>query len=122
MVADPERAIGEALLDQRNLAGIGNLYKAEVCFLQGVSPWTPVRSVADLARLVERARLLLERNKHHPQQVTTGDTRRGHQHWVYRRDGQPCRRCGTTIRQGEQGDPGLQRATYWCPHCQPGLT
>jgi endonuclease-8 len=118
----PQRAVGEALLDQRNLAGIGNLYKAEVCFLQGVSPWTPVRSVADLARLVERARLLLERNKHHPQQVTTGDTRRGHQHWVYRRDGQPCRRCGTTIRQGEQGDPGLQRATYWCPHCQPGLT
>jgi endonuclease-8 len=115
----PARAVGEALLDQRNLAGIGNLYKVEVCFLQGVSPWAPVGSVADLPRLVSRAKLLLERNKHEPHQLTTGDSRRGHQHWVYRRDGQPCRRCGTAIRKDDQGEPTFERATYWCPRCQP---
>jgi endonuclease-8 len=119
LLAAPERAIGEALLDQRNLAGIGNLYKAEVLFLQGLSPWAPAGSVRDLPRLVSRAQLLLERNRDEPAQVTTGDTRRGRHHWVYGRAGQPCRRCGTAIMVDGQGDPAYERVTFWCPRCQP---
>jgi endonuclease VIII len=119
LLAAPDRPIGEALLDQRNLAGIGNLYKAEVLFLQGLSPWAPVGQVGDLPRLVSRAQLLLEHNRAAPSQVTTGDTRRGRHHWVYGRGGQPCRRCGTTILVQGQGDPAYERVTFWCPRCQP---
>jgi endonuclease-8 len=119
LLAQPERAIGEALLDQRNLAGIGNLYKVEVCFLHGVSPWTPVGGVRDLPRLVSRAQRLLASNRDEPAQVTTGDTRRGQQHWVYGRAGRPCRRCGTTVLVDGQGDPAYERVTFWCPRCQP---
>jgi len=118
--AQPDREIGPALLDQRNLAGIGNLYKTEVCFLRGVSPWTPVRDVPDLPRMVELARQLLEANKHTPEQATTGDARKGYQHWAFERASQPCRRCGTTISRAWQGNPPQQRVTCWCPSCQPG--
>jgi formamidopyrimidine-DNA glycosylase len=96
--ASPDRAVGEALLDQRNLAGIGNMYKAEVLFLRGIDPWRPVGDVADLTALVELARRLLEANKNRVGQVTTGSTGRGQETWVYGRKGRPCRRCGTTIR------------------------
>ena len=113
---DPSRAIGEAMLDQRCLAGIGNMYKSELCFVLGLSPWTPTGEV-DLLRLVRRARSVLEANKLRAEQTTTGDLRRGARHWVYRRQGQPCRRCGTTIRTEEQGG----RVTHWCPRCQPGV-
>jgi len=118
LAADPDREIGPALLDQRNLAGIGNLYQAEVCFLLGVSPWTAVREV-DLSAAVDRAHWLLTANKEHPAQVTTGNPRRGAENWVYGRAGQPCRRCGTTVRSAEQGDPPYQRLSFWCPRCQP---
>jgi endonuclease-8 len=94
---DPDRPIGEALLDQRNLAGIGNLYKCEVCFLLGVHPQTPVGQVDVLAPLVDKARRLLMSNRDRAEQTTTGNTRRGQRLWVYRRPGQPCRRCGTPI-------------------------
>jgi endonuclease VIII len=119
LTAQPERPIGEALLDQRNLAGIGNLYKAEVLFLSGVHPWAPVGEVADLPGMVELARRLLLLNRDRPAQVTTGDPRRGRQHWVYDRDGKPCRRCGTPLARGMQGEPPRSRAAYWCPSCQP---
>jgi endonuclease VIII len=115
----PDRAIAEALLDQRNLAGIGNMYKAELCFLAGVNPWLPVGEVPDLTRLVRRAQLVLEANKERVEQSTTGDLRRGRTMWVFRRDKQPCRRCGTTVRVAMQGDELVERATYWCPTCQP---
>jgi endonuclease VIII len=111
---DPARPIGEALLDQRNLAGIGNIYKAEVLFLSGISPWTPVGDVADLGAVAELAKQLLEANKDRVGQVTTGSTRRGEQTWVYGRRGRPCRRCGTPIREQHQQD----RPTCWCPNCQ----
>ncbi len=110
---EPERALGEALLDQRNLAGVGNMYKSELCFILGVDPWTPVRDV-DLARLVGRTKSVLEANKRRAEQTTTGDLRRGRRHWVYRREGQPCRRCGTQIRSADQAG----RTTQWCPRCQ----
>jgi endonuclease VIII len=119
---DSTRPIGDALLDQRNLAGIGNLYKNELCFLAGVHPRTPVADVPDLVRLVRRSKAALEANKHRVEQVMTGDTRRGQQHWVYRRDRQPCRRCGTRVVVDLQGPAAQERATYWCPTCQPEPT
>ena len=118
---DPSRAIGEALLDQRNLAGIGNLYKSESLFMRGVSPWASVGDVdAELPALVEQARKLLELNKDRSIQSTTGDLRRGGWHWVFERGGQPCRRCGTKVETAWQGEPPRARFTYRCPKCQPG--
>jgi endonuclease-8 len=119
LTADPVRAIGEALLDQRNLAGIGNLYKSETLFLRGVSPWQPADEVPGLPELVELARRLLDANKARVGQVTTGDPARGAQTWVYGRAGQPCRRCRTVIRRADQGRVLEERITFWCPACQP---
>jgi endonuclease VIII len=121
--AQPDRPIGEALLDQRNLAGIGNLYKAEVLFLRGISPWQPVGRAGDLEPAVELARRLLEANKERPSQVTTGSTLRGEETWVYGRAGRPCRRCGTRVLAdgyAGRGGPAQERVTFWCPSCQPG--
>lgn len=120
--SDPERPIGAALLDQRNLAGIGTFYRAEICFLQGVHPRTPVAAVADLPRLVRRARQLLRANVVRPTQVTTGVDRRGQRAWVFERPGQPCRRCGTPIEVERFGPVGQERLSYWCPYCQPYRT
>jgi endonuclease VIII len=117
--ADPTRTVGEALLDQRNLAGIGTLYRAETLFLQGVHPRTPVADVPDLARVVGRAKQLLEANKNHHDQTTTGDRRVGGSHWVFDRAGRDCRRCGTRIETEEFGPQGMERRSEWCPHCQP---
>ncbi len=119
LLADPDRPVGDAILDQRNLAGIGNLYRSELCFLAGVHPRLPVGEVPDLPRLVRRARSVLEANKARVEQTTTGDVRKGRQTWVYRRDKEPCRRCGTTIRVEMQGPETRERASYWCPSCQP---
>lgn len=118
--AEPGRAIGEALLDQTRLAGIGNVYKAEILFLRGVHPWTPVRDVPDLAGLVELAHKLLDVNKARHGHITTGDLARGREHWVYGRAGRPCRRCGTRVERGGQASQGGERVAYWCPRCQPG--
>ena len=117
--AEPDRTIGEALLDQRNLAGIGTIYRAETLFLRGVSPWRPVGEIADLHGLVELARRLLEANKDRAGTVTTGDRARGMQMWVYGRAGEPCRRCGTPIRRAELGPALEERTAVWCPRCQP---
>lgn len=113
--------VGEALLDQRALAGIGNVYKSEICFIERVDPWAQVASLSDraLASLVATARRLLLANSGGGRRVTTGVARLGASLWVYGRAGRPCRRCGTKIlsrRQGEQG-----RLTYWCPQCQQPL-
>lgn len=117
--AQPDRTIGEALLDQRNLAGIGTIYRAETLFLGGVSPWRPVGEIADLPALVELARRLLDANKDRPGTVTTGDRVRGAALWVYGRAGLPCRRCGTPIRRAELGPALEERTAVWCPRCQP---
>src|SRR6516162_4721519 len=87
--AAPARPVGEALLDQRNLAGIGNIYKAEVLFLRGVDPWRPVGEVAGLDALVSAAQQLMDANKERFSQVTTGVRRPGEQTWVYGRAGRP---------------------------------
>jgi endonuclease-8 len=115
----PDRAVGEALLDQKNLAGVGNVYKAELCFLAGANPWTPVGALPDLPRLVAQAHRLLEFNRERTVRVTTGDTRPGRSLWVYGRKRATCLRCGTPIRHADQGPAGEARITYWCPSCQP---
>jgi endonuclease-8 len=111
--------IGDALLDQRNLAGIGNLYKSEVLFVERLHPWTPAGDVPDLQRLAETAHRLLRANRDHPEQTTTGYLERGREHWVYLRMDEPCLRCRTPIARAMQGVPPRQRSTYWCPRCQP---
>jgi len=119
LTEDPARPLAEALLDQTRLAGIGNMYMAELCFVGGLHPQTPVGDVPDLLRLVRRAQQMLDVNKERPQQSTTGDLRQGRRMWVYRRDQQPCLRCGTTVVVAMRGKPGRERASYWCPSCQP---
>lgn len=123
LAADPQRAIGEALIDQRNLAGAGNVYKSETCFLRGLSPWTPVSEVAELPAVVDLVHRLLTANRERYDHVTTGDSRPGRRVWVFDRVGLPCLRCATPIRAGWLGPddaPAYRRITYWCPRCQAG--
>jgi endonuclease VIII len=115
---DPARPVGEALLDQRNLAGVGNIFATEILFLRGLSPWRPVGEVSDLRALVELGQRLLDANKERAGIITTGVNRRGEETWVYGRAGRPCRRCGTPIRGAEQGAAGEERLRFWCPACQ----
>lgn len=123
LTADPRTEIGLALLDQRVVAGIGNIYRCETCFLIGASPRSSVGELADPGRAIDVARRLLLRNSDRPEQSTTGElgpaNRHGRRHWVYQRAGQPCRRCGTRIRMYELGDALYARSAYYCPTCQP---
>jgi endonuclease VIII len=119
LARDPDRAIGLALLDQRAIAGLGNVYRNEVCFLRGTLPTRPVASVPDLAGLVNLAKRLIETNRDRVERVTTGDLRRGHRTWVHGREHLPCLRCGTPVRRGALGDTKLtERQTFFCPVCQ----
>ena len=117
LTADPARPLGEALLDQRNLAGIGTIYRTELCFLTGYDPRSPVGVVADPLRMVRLAHRMLLQNRQLPQICTTGDKRRGHSLWIYGRGTERCLRCGTPVERGELGEQ--RRVAYWCPSCQP---
>jgi formamidopyrimidine-DNA glycosylase len=116
MLKEPSRPIGDVLLDQTVIAGPGNVYKCEVCFLRGVHPDTSVGDVTDLPALVDLVKKLMDVNRTTGSQITTGDARPGRKRWVYGRGRQPCRRCGTLIARRDE--PG-ERVTYWCPSCQP---
>jgi endonuclease-8 len=118
--AAPDRPTGAALLDQRNLAGIGNVYAVELCFMAGVTPWTPFGELPAPERVLMKAQRLLFANRMRPGHPTTGELRPDRSHWVYGRAGQPCRRCGTAIRSASQGVAPHQRVAYWCPSCQRG--
>jgi endonuclease VIII len=121
LAARPDRELGLALLDQTVMAGVGNIYRSEVCFLLGVSPWTPVSEV-DPAAVVAVAHTLLEHNAWLPERSTTGSTGPGGHTWVSGRDGRPCRKCRTPVRSARQSDPHnpvYDRTVYFCPHCQP---
>lgn len=107
---DPTRPIGDALLDQRTVAGIGNLWKAECCFAAGVDPWRPVARVSD-----EEA-LALVGFARSEMRLSARDGFSARPQAVYRRAGMPCPRCGTAIRQ--QGQWENNRLTFWCPACQ----
>jgi endonuclease-8 len=107
---DPTRPIGDALLDQRTIAGLGNLWKVEGCFAAAVDPWRPTREVSDdeALRIVELVRPRMQQSAHDGNQTRFKA--------IYGRSGMPCPRCGERIRQRRQGDDN--RATYWCPSCQ----
>ena len=110
--------IGEAIMVQRALAGIGNVYKSEALFLCGCDPFTPVERLPEamIARIIEQARSLMKDNlQGFPR--TTRKELGGKRVWVYGRRGERCYRCGETIRMRRQGLAG--RSTYWCPGCQP---
>jgi endonuclease-8 len=115
----PQVPVFVALLDQRNLAGIGNVYANELCFLRGMLPTRQAGDAPDLAATVKLAGRLLHANRDRTRRSTTGDLRPGRGTWVYGRGGRPCLRCGTTIRRGSLGADALtQRNTFWCPRCQ----
>jgi endonuclease-8 len=117
---DQTRAIGEALLDQRNVAGIGNIWKSEGCFMAGIDPWRRTADVTDEEALaiVRAARPEMRRSARRGGPIVTYRPGRGARPgtWVYERAGLPCRRCGTEILARGQGDDN--RTTYWCPTCQ----
>ena len=108
----PDTPLGELLLDQRVVAGIGNIWRSEALFLEGRSPWAPVSGLNDdeLDALMSTAGRIMSEN--------LGEFTGKAQRWVYRRTGRPCRRCGTPIRSRRQGEQA--RTAYWCPACQPG--
>jgi endonuclease-8 len=125
-LCEPARAataIGEALIDQRALAGIGNVYKSEILWIERVSPFAAVADLDDgtLDKLVTTARRLLVANAtttRGPERVTTmGDRAAPGPLYVYGRTGRPCRRCRTRIVSAQQGTD-IPRTTYWCPACQ----
>ncbi|MGH3675574.1 MAG: endonuclease VIII Nei2 [Mycobacterium sp.] len=111
LTADPGRPLADALLDQRVMAGVGNVYCNELCFVFGHLPTAPVKAVADPLRMVQRARDMLWLNRSRWNRTTTGDTRKGRELWVYGRAGRECRRCGTTIESDGSGE----RISFWCP-------
>lgn len=128
----PERAalpLGEALLDQTAQAGLGNVYRSEVCFIERVDPFSPVDAFGDEAirRVLVTAQRLIEANRMTPARVTTPDAlggqpgsggpRGGAGTYVYGRAGRPCPRCRRPIQSRVSGE--LVRRTYWCPGCQP---
>ena len=118
---DPARPIVEALLDQRGVSGLGNLWAVEVCFLRGLWPWTPVGDV-DLEPLLALARKMIRHSlEHGTGMTTTGVRRRGENHWVTGRSNRPCRRCGTLVRFRPAVGSGAPyaREVWWCPSCQP---
>ncbi len=112
--------VGEALLRQSIVAGIGNVFKSEVCFGGGVNPFRPVDAVTDveLMSLMTHARRFLQANVTNESGMrrTTGRTNEAERLWVYKRAGEPCRKCGTPILSRKQGPDA--RITFWCPRCQ----
>jgi endonuclease-8 len=109
---DQARALGDALLDQRNVAGIGNVWKAESCFATGLDPWRRLRDVSDdeLMGVVRAARSVMQES------VAGRGFLPRERAQVFERAGLPCRRCGALVRSRGQGDDN--RTTYWCPGCQ----
>lgn len=130
IVASGHRNIAMTLLDQRVVAGIGNIYKSEVLFLSGVHPDTPSSAVppATLERMMDTARSLLRDNvvegtspriqTYRNLRQLNAATDHGDSVWVYGRKGKPCRQCATPIAMKKMGLDA--RSTYWCPTCQPG--
>lgn len=118
--AIPDLPIGEALLAQSAVAGIGNIYKSETLFGTKTNPFLPVERLSDpeLDRILRAARRLMLSNvgTGARTRTTRADPRGGPRYAVYRRSGLPCVACGTRIRMRRQGDAG--RSTYWCPRCQ----
>jgi endonuclease-8 len=113
-----EREVGDALLDQRVVAGLGNVYRSELAFIERIDPRTPIGALDDdvLRRLLTSGSRLLRANAGGGRRVTTTPGTAGSL-YVYGRTGRPCRRCGRPIRSATAGQG---RRLYWCPSCQPG--
>ncbi|MEJ5945113.1 DNA-formamidopyrimidine glycosylase family protein [Pseudokineococcus basanitobsidens] len=118
----PDREVGDALLDQRLLAGVGTFWMSELLFLRGTSPWTRVDDVPDLAGALALVRRMMRVSveARDPVQTTTGDTRAGRNRYVHARSGLPCLRCGTPVRVAPIGTGPQARSAFSCPSCQPG--
>ncbi|WP_420363843.1 DNA-formamidopyrimidine glycosylase family protein [Curtobacterium aetherium] len=122
MTAEPGIPVRTVLLDQRRVAGLGNLWANELGFVRGLHPDRPIGTV-DVPALLTTARRMLRHSAIVPEayQVTTGVLRRGERHWVVGRAGRPCLRCGTAVRARDDvevvGSP--PRRVWWCPRCQP---
>ena len=124
----PDAEIGNVLLNQHVIAGIGNIYKSEIAFAAQVNPFRRIQTITDheLQRIAEIAQRYMQANvvegsgngivTHTGNRNTSGATNPGARQWVYRREGQECRRCGATIEMRRQGTGA--RSTYWCPSCQ----
>lgn len=115
--------IGQALLDQRNLAGVGTMWCAETLFLERVPPWTRADELGreTVERIVARVHRLLDNGRRHAVQSSTGSYRLDEAHYVHARSGRPCRRCGATVRVAMIGEPTKERTMFYCPGCQGGL-
>ncbi|GAB3875058.1 DNA-formamidopyrimidine glycosylase family protein [Terrabacter terrigena] len=115
--------VGQALLDQRNLAGVGTMWCAEALFLERTAPWTPANELGRdvVERLVARVHRLIDHGRRHAVQSSTGSYQLGEAHYVHARSGRPCRRCGTTVRVAPIGEPTRERTMFYCPGCQGGL-
>lgn len=129
--AHPDAEVGNVLLNQRVIAGLGNVYKSEVAFTAGVNPFRQMQTVSarELDKMAEAAEKFLRANvaegttaamTTYTGRRTTHDMDRNNRLWVYGRVGQQCRRCGATIERRKQGTGA--RPTYWCPACQPWIT
>ena len=128
---NPEAEVGVTLLNQRVLAGLGNVYKSEVAFSAHVNPWRALRTLtpSEIDRLIEFSLRYMKANvqdgsgdaivTYTGNRRTTGRMDREERLWVYARQGQECRRCGALIMMRKQGTQA--RSTYWCPQCQPWL-
>ncbi|WP_150953221.1 DNA-formamidopyrimidine glycosylase family protein [Microbacterium testaceum] len=119
-VSVDDRAAHVALLDQRNVAGFGNVYANELLFVRGIAPTTPATEI-DARATIALGERMIRANLPRPERTFTGDSRPGRRFWVYGREGAPCRRCGTPIRATSLGASATsERNVYWCPTCQPG--
>lgn len=129
--AHPDAEIGNVLMNQHVIEGIGNIYKSEIAFAAQVNPFRHMQTISDreLERIAEIARRYMQANvaegkgggivTYERERGTTGATDSGARLWVYRRQGQECRRCGAIIEMRRQGTGA--RSTYWCPSCQPWI-
>ncbi|MFG6402148.1 DNA-formamidopyrimidine glycosylase family protein [Microbacterium sp. P04] len=117
-VGSDSREAHVALLDQRNVAGFGNVYANEMLFVRGIAPTTPATEV-DATALIDLGARMIRANLPRSERTFTGDTRPGRRFWVYGRDGKPCRRCGTRILASSLGASATsERNVFWCPRCQ----
>ena len=120
IAARPDAEIANVLLNQRVIAGIGNVFKSEILFLAGIDPFEKCAAISetDLRRVLAISRKVLRLNVEHGRsdRITMNSMDRGKKLWVYGRGAEPCRRCGTPIEYRKQGVDA--RGTYWCPRCQ----
>lgn len=125
VLADPARTVTEALLDQRNVAGMGTIFTAEPLFVHGVNPWTSVSEVGQegMAQILETARRMLVLSCRAGRTTITGRADvNADDAWVHGRMGLPCKRCGTTVRLAPIGRQPQERVMFYCPTCQGGLS